>query len=104
MKKSDCNIMKFYLSKEVENLIIEYLTHHSCYYPFEWINSYKHLLGMQDYVPISTETQNEYYSIFKFAKEQCEFLLSKHPNSEHVEEWQEGIKEIDKILKLFKKQ
>ena len=95
--------MEYYLSKETENQIIEYLTHHSCYYPFEWIRSYNNLLRMQEHVPLSNETQNEYYAIFKFAKEQCECLLSSFPNNKCADEWQEGIEELEEILKSFEK-
>ena len=90
--------MRCNLSRETKNQIIECLSLCSHYYPWEWINEFKHLLSMGEEVSSYNETWNTYFAIFKYAKEECESLLSIFPNSNNAADWREGIKELDKVL------
>ena len=91
-------IMEYTLSEKAKDEINELLINHACYYPFEWIMGYNNLLSMQEQVPISNETRNEYYAIFSYAKKQCELLLSEFPNHNNSDDWKAGIEELNKTL------
>lgn len=78
--------------------VVEHLKLDAVYFPFEYIRGYKHLLSMQEQVPIPDNVKEEYFTLFKCAKEQCEILLKTEPNHEDVELWQEAIDEINKII------
>ena len=77
---------------------IEHLKLDAVYFPFEDIREYKHLLGMQQHVPISNDNKDLYFAYFKFIKEQCEILLKTDPTHEYVGLWKEAIDEINKII------
>ena len=93
----------YLLSNEAKKIILERLKNHACYYPFEDIRAYKHLLKMEDRVPVSKNLKEEYRSIFQYEKEQCQLLLIKHQTHENAEFWKEALTELDKTLLLFDK-
>lgn len=87
--------MDYNFSKEK---VIEHLKLDAVYFPFEDIRGYKHLLSMQEQVPITDNVKNEYLTYFKFVKEQCEILLKTEPNHKDIDLWKEAIDKINKII------
>ncbi len=93
-------------STEQYNLIEEQVNEYfrllklvSSQFPFKWIKQYKELLSNEKQVPLTENIKKQYYSLFVFAKEQCEFLLSKYPNYDNADDWKKGIIEINKMIK-----
>ena len=97
----------FCLPKPIEQLnlqevgINEYfrlLKLESSQFSFEWIKQYKNLLSKQKQGFVTDDIRKHYFSLFVFAKEQCEFLLSKYPNYDNADDWKNGILELDKMI------
>ena len=81
-----------------KELVLKHIKENAEYFPFEYIRGYKRLLSMEKQIPLPNETKEEYFALFKCAKEQCEHLLKKDPKNADADLWREAIDEINKII------